>query len=238
MVANRPWPRIGPAVGLRLFSMGLFGVFLYNLCFFTGLRTVPAGRGALIVSLQPAVVFLFTALFWRERITSPRLIGLALSLFGAMLVLAQGNPAALFQSGVSTGDLWVLGCVFCWVAYTLIGRGVTARLPAGPATAYSTWFGTALLAIVVAFDPAAAPAWTPSVWLSIAFLGLAGTSLGFLMYVQGLGQVGPSRASIFLNLVPVFGVVFSAVFLGEALGVATLLGGALVILGVRLLNRG
>jgi drug/metabolite transporter (DMT)-like permease len=224
-------------VGLRLFSMGLFGVFLYNLCFFNGLRTVPAGRGALIVSLQPAVVFLFTALFWGERASPARLVGLALSLLGAILVLAQGNPAVLLQSGIGTGDLWVLGCVFCWVAYTLIGRTVTAELPAGPATAYSTWFGTILLGLVVTFETTPSPAWTPAVWLSIAFLGLAGTSLGFLMYVQGLGKVGASRASIFLNLVPVFGVVFSAVFLGEALGIATLVGGALVILGVRLLNR-
>jgi drug/metabolite transporter (DMT)-like permease len=73
--------------------------------------------------------------------------------------------------------------------------------------------------------------------LATIFLGLMGTTAAFLLFLKGIGQIGASRASIFVNLVPVFGVLFSAVILGETPGAAALFGGALVIAGVRLLNR-
>jgi drug/metabolite transporter (DMT)-like permease len=64
-----------------------------------------------------------------------------------------------------------------------------------------------------------------------------GTTAAFMLFLKGIGQIGASRASIFINLVPVFGVLFSALILAENPGAGALLGGALVITGVRLLNR-
>jgi drug/metabolite transporter (DMT)-like permease len=237
MMLYRPWPGFNLATGLRLLAMGFFGVLLYNLCFFTGLRTVPAGRASLMAALQPSVVFLFSAVVWGERITPLKIAGLIVSLFGAFLVLSQADPERLFQSGINTGDLWVLGCVVSWVAYTLIGRTLAGRIPVVAATAYSTWMGTALLAAFGAFQPAASAVWSSRVWLATVFLGVFGTAIAFLFYLQGLRQIGASRASIFVNLVPVFGVLFSTVLLGESLSGPTLAGGACVVLGVRLLNR-
>jgi drug/metabolite transporter (DMT)-like permease len=237
MLVNRPWPGINRELAWKLAAMGFFGVFLYNLCFFTGLRTVPAGRASLMASLQPSVVFLFSAVVWGERATGLKLTGLGISFFGALLVLSQGDPRRLFTQGVNTGDLWVLGCVLSWVAYTLLGRTVSGRVSSGAATAYSTWFGTALLAAVVFVQPVPMQPWSWTSWMSAVFLGLGGTTVGFLLFLRGLAQIGASRTSIFINLVPVFGVLFSALLLGESLGGATLLGGAFVIAGVRLLNR-
>jgi drug/metabolite transporter (DMT)-like permease len=237
MLVNRPWPRITRELAWRLAAMGFVGVFLYNLCFFTGLRTVPAGRASLMASLQPSVVFLFSAVVWGERVTGMKLTGLSISFFGALLVLSQGDPRRLFNEGVNTGDLWVLGCVLSWVGYTLLGRTISGRMAAGAATAYSTWFGTALLAAVAFGQPVEAQTWSWMSWMAAAFLGLGGTTIAFLLFLKGLAQIGASRTSIFINLVPVFGVLFSSLLLGESLGGATLLGGAFVIAGVRLLNR-
>jgi drug/metabolite transporter (DMT)-like permease len=187
--------------------------------------------------LQPSVIFLFAAVVWGERATRLKIGGLAISLFGAFLVLSQADPKRLFQTGVNTGDLWVFGCVISWVAYTLIGRTMAGRLSVVAATAYSTWMGTALLLAFGALQPAASAVWSSRVWLATVFLGIFGTAIAFLFYLQGLRQIGASRASIFVNLVPVFGVIFSSVVLGESLSGATLAGGACVIVGVRMLNR-
>jgi drug/metabolite transporter (DMT)-like permease len=73
--------------------------------------------------------------------------------------------------------------------------------------------------------------------LATVFLGVLGTTVAFLLFLKGIGQIGASRASIFVNLVPVFGVLFSALILREPPGASALFGGALVIAGVRLLNR-
>ncbi|MDX2151562.1 MAG: DMT family transporter [Bryobacteraceae bacterium] len=238
MLFNRPWPRLTPRLAWKLGAMGFTGVFLYNVCFFTGLKTVPAGRGSLMAALQPSVVFLFSALVWGETIRPWKIAGLALSFFGATLVLSQGDYPKLFAGGLNTGDLWILGCVVSWVSYTLIGRLLTGKLPAVASTAYSTWLGTVPLAILVFVQPYAPLAtFSTKAWLASAFLGLLGTSLAFLLFLQGVGHIGPARASIFINLVPVFGVLFSSLILQESLSAATLAGGALTIAGVRLLNR-
>lgn len=233
---QRPWPGVTAAQALRLALMGFFGVFLYNICFFIGLQTVPAGRASLIASMQPMFVFLFAAVVWKEAITGLKVVGLAVSLAGAVLVLAQGTPARLFTDGVNTGDLWILGCAASWVTYTLLGRTVMGQVPAVAATAYSTWIGTAMLVLFAATQPLSAP-WSGKVWLSAAFLGLGGTTLAFLLYLRGIRHIGPSRASIFINFVPVFGMALSSLFLGERISGYTLAGGILVIAGVRMLNR-
>jgi drug/metabolite transporter (DMT)-like permease len=114
---------------------------------------------------------------------------------------------------------------------------MAGHLTAGPATAYSTWAGTAMLFVPLLLLPQAETAWTARAILATVFLGLLGTSVAFLLFLKGIGQIGASRASIFVNLVPVFGVVFSAAILREMPGASALFGGALVIAGVRLLNR-
>lgn len=237
MLANRPWPRISAQAAPRLFAMGFFGVFVYNVCFFTGLRTVPAGRASLMAALQPSIVFLFSAIVWGERVTPVRVAGLCVSFTGALVVLSGGDPRRLFTSGFNSGDLLVLGCVLSWAAYTLLGRTVAGHMGAGAITAYSTWAGTALLVLLYFGQPAAATSWSLQAILATVFLGLFGTTLAFLLFLKGIGQIGASRASIFVNLVPVFGVMFSAAILGEMPGVSAVFGGALVIAGVRLLNR-
>jgi len=194
----RPWPALTAGLFGRLAAMGLFGVFFYNICFFNGLQTVPAGRASMVASMQPMFVFLFSALVWGEKVTPLKVTGLLVSLSGAVL---------------------------------------TGKIPAVAATAYSTWLGTTALVAYAALQPPPAAPWSPKVWLAAAFLGWGGTTAAFLLYLKGIGQIGPSRASIFINLVPVFGVILSSVFLGEAVSGATLLGGAVVIVGVRLLNR-
>jgi drug/metabolite transporter (DMT)-like permease len=238
MLFRREWPRVSRDVALKLTAMGFFGVFLYNLCFFNGLRTVPAGRASLIASFQPSMVFLFSAIVWGERVSAMKIAGLVISLTGAMLVLSQGDFVRLFEAGLNTGDIWVLGCMLSWVAYTLLGRTVMGRVSAIAGTAYSTWLGTGLILGLALMEPPQPAVWTPGVWIASAFLGICGSALAFLLYLQSIGQVGASRASIFINLVPVFGVFFSAVLLRESIGFTMLAGGAIVIGGVRLLNRG
>lgn len=218
--------------------MGFLGVLVYNICFFTGLKTVPSGRASLMASLQPSVVFLFSVAVWREKPTPKKISGLLLSFVGAVLVLTQGDPLRLFRNGLGAGDYWILGTVVSWVGYTLLGRGVSARMDALPATAYGIWIGTLMLAAYAIAGQTPLPDLaSPGFWIVSAYLGLFGTTLAFLFYLQGIAKIGPARASIFINLVPVFSVLVSALYWGEAVTLPTVLGAALALSGVALLNR-
>ena len=74
-------------------------------------------------------------------------------------------------------------------------------------------------------------------WAGIAFLGFFGTVLGFFWYYEGIKAIGPSRASVFINFVPVSGVFFGWLILGESINLSLLGGAALIIAGVYLTNR-
>jgi drug/metabolite transporter (DMT)-like permease len=74
-------------------------------------------------------------------------------------------------------------------------------------------------------------------WAAIIYLGAVGTVLGFIWYYEGIRAVGPSRTAVFTNLVPAFGVMLSAVLLGEDILASMLVGGAISVMGVTLTNR-
>jgi drug/metabolite transporter (DMT)-like permease len=99
--------------------------------------------------------------------------------------------------------------------------------------------GTALLVAVALFEaPWARIAALPAHgWAAIGYLAVFGTVIAFLWYLEGVRAIGGPRTSVFLNLVPVFGLVFGALLLGEPLLKSLLVGGAMVIAGVMLTNR-
>jgi drug/metabolite transporter (DMT)-like permease len=182
-------------------------------------------------------VYLLECLTERKRPAARPLLFIALSLGGAILVLTQGDPAK-FTGAATPGDWIVWGCVLSWVTYTLLSRKAVAQFPAAGVSVWSVLIGTAMVFAGDAVTSQAAWAEAPArVWWAAAYLGLGGTAIAFSLYLKGIRAVGPTRASIFINLVPVFGVLASVAAGRETLTGPTLAGGALVIAGVYGLNR-
>ena len=220
-------------------ALGVTGIFLYNLCFLYGLRSLAAGQAALVVALNPVMVTLAAAAWFGERLTPVKIVGSALALIGSLTVIGHGAPLAPLTGQVGSAELMIVGCAAFWALYTLIGRRATRTLSALVVTAYSTLFGWALLlALALADDPAVlVPDYAPLVWAAILFLALLGTTLGFTWFNQAVARIGAARASIFINLVPVAAVLQGAWLLDERLGLSVLAGGALVLLGVVLTQK-
>jgi len=219
--------------------LGLSGVFAYNFFFFAGLQQVPAGRASLIVALNPSMIALCAALLRQETLTQLRGLGIALSLGGAAIVIGRGNPLALFADGVGAGEALILGCVASWVIYTLVGKRVMQDLSPLVATTYACWVGTIALA-VGAIGEGFLQKWqqvAPAAWWGVLYLGILGTAIGFVWYYEGIQRIGSARASIFINLVPVFAIALAALFLDEPISLSLIAGGCLVISGVYLTNR-
>lgn len=227
---NREW---GALAGLAL-----TGITLYNLCFFYGLKYIPAGRGALVVALNPVAVALLAWFVGKERMTPRKGLGIFLALAGCLAVIGNGDPFALLHGAVGTGEWLILGCVAFWTAYTFIGRRATTRLSPLAATLYACLIGASLLACISLLQGGAAPlSWSSRVWASIVFLAIGGTALGFTWFADGVKHLGAARASAFINLVPVFAVLQGAWLLGELPGLAVLAGGLLVLAGVWLTSQ-
>ena len=110
---------------LLVFLSGMTGVFLYNVFFLTGLQTVQAGRASVIVASNPVLISLFAALLFRgERMTPRKILGVALSVCGAVFVITRGHPEEILQGAAGRGEMFIFGCVASWVSYSLIGKVV------------------------------------------------------------------------------------------------------------------
>ena len=137
------------------------------------------------------------------------------------------------------GELMMLGAVLSWATYTLISRKALETLSPIIATTYGTLWGFVFLSIGAIGDFKDID-WLLldwRVWTSVIYLGAFGTVLAFIWYYQGIQAVGPSRTAIFTNLVPAFGVLFSALLLGEPILISMIVGGLIAVLGVSLVNK-
>ena len=131
-----PLPQTGREWGV-VCGLGFFGIFLYSLCFFFGLQRIPAGRGALVVALNPAVIVITAWLIGKERMTPRKAIGSLIAFAGCLTVIGNGDPLALFQGSVGLGEWLIVGCVLSWTAYTFIGWQATHRFSPLATTLYA-----------------------------------------------------------------------------------------------------
>ncbi len=227
-----PRPQNGREWGV-VTGLAITGIFLYALCFFYGLKHISAGRGALVVALTPVVVALAAWFLGQERMTPVKLAGVAIAMLGCLTVIGKGNPLALLHGAVGIGEWLILGCVLCWTAYTFIGRRATKTLSPLAATLWASLIGSLLIGITALLQGGSdLMAWSWQVWASVVFLAVGGTALAFTWFADGVKRLGAARASVFVNLVPVFAVLQAAVLLDERLALPVLGGGLLVIAGV------
>lgn len=222
-----------------LLILGLSGVFAYNAFFFRGLQLIEAGRAAVIIANNPIIIAIFAAIFFGEKLNLLKTIGIILSICGAIVVITQGDPASLLRNGIGIGDLYILGCVGCWVTYSLVGRSAMRGLSPLVAVTYSALIGTLLLFPAAWLEglPKQIADYSLTAWLSLFYLGLCGTVLGFVWYYQGIQKIGSTRAGQFINFVPISAIILSAWLLDEPLTTSLLLGVLLVSSGVYLTNR-
>lgn len=235
-------PRLNRQQLLATFALGVTGIFVYNICFFAALSRMPAGRTALFVALNPIVTALALALFFRERLSRRKWLGIVIAFIGAAVIITRGDLPGAFHDlsqSIGVGELLMFCGISGWAAYTIIGRHALKGLSPIAATSYAALWGLLLLSCGAVFEIPALDLgqFTWQVVASIAYLGAFGTVIGFVWYYEGVKAIGPARTAVFNNLVPVFGIALSALLLHEPILISMVLGGLLVIAGVTLTNR-
>lgn len=226
---------------LGLAAAALTGVFGYSSFFMLSLQLVPAGKAAIVVTLNPGATLLLAAILFREHLNPAILAGMVLSAVGAYIAIGGGGSQT--GTGVGIGELLLLGCVACWVAYTLIGRLVLKGVDALTTTTVTTVIG-ALMLLLTSLIVEGTPAWEKlgqapaSAWGSLLALAFGATAIAYAWYFEGVKALGAGAASGYIALVPVFGVLFSSLWLGEATPANLFIGAALAISGMTLMHVG
>ncbi len=234
-------PRLNSRQLFYVLLLGLSGVTLYNLFFFSGLKTVEAGRGALIITSNPVWIALGSAWLFRQRFDSLNLLGFLLCVTGVTIVITRGQPSSLLQGEIGGGELALLGCTLAWAAYTLIGKkqmNSPLQLPPLVLVTYSCVAGSAILLAWNLWSGQAITATVSVSWvLSVLYLSVLGTVAAFIWYFQAVRDIGAAQASAFIFLVPVSAIVFGTLLFHEPLTQSLLTGSVLIMGGVALVNR-
>lgn len=238
------WRRGGlPALGARQLA-GMTGcaflmVYANQILFAQGLLRSTATNGALIMALSPLVSGFTAALVFRERFTPRRMLGVALGFAGVAAVVLSHPGAGLSRAGI--GDLMLALAV---VSFAVGGAGVQ-RLARQIDPLSISWviymIGTGMLVVhtVLGSSPLGTAQLFPGVWpwVLVLFSGVAATAAGNLIWNRAISIIGVARTAVFLYWVPVFGVAFAALLLGEVLTWWHLLGFAAVMTGTYLGTR-
>jgi drug/metabolite transporter (DMT)-like permease len=215
--------------------LGFTGIAAYQAFFLIGLERTPASDGSILV---PGLIpVLTTLLAWRvfgQRPTRAVALGFAIAIVGLVIVV---DPAGAVSSRRLIGDLILVGASVAWAIYTILGRIALRRLDAYAATTYASVAGALMLA------PFSVTGWGKLVhagagtWFAILYLAPLGTVLAFVLYYDGVRTLGAARAAAYTLLVPVFGVSSSILVLGEPLRAGLAVGGAIVLVGLWLVQR-
>lgn len=223
---------------------GAVGVFGYAAFFLSGLQHLPASKATLLIVLSPPLTLLLAAWLFKEKLNRTIVLGMALAVTGAIIVITHGNPLALLRgTALGRGEWLILGCVACWVAYTLMGRKVLAGVDSLAITAVTSALGAVmLLASSMVFEgPQGVQRMLeagPYPWFALVFLALGSTALAYAWFFSGMKALGAGAASGYITLVPVVGVIASALLLREEIEASTIIGGLVAVTGTALMNRG
>jgi drug/metabolite transporter (DMT)-like permease len=219
---GRDWP--------WLLGMALTGVFAFPVLLYLSLRFTTASNASLINGAGPLMTAVLAALILRQRLQGRQALGAVISLGGVFLIIGGGLMMA--GPALNVGDLLMLGNVVLWSLYSVLARIVTRVRSVISATAFSTWLALPFLYPAMLTEwQSAPPALTPELVLTLLYIGVFPAFIAFLAWNEGVRRAGPSGAMAFYNMLPVYGALLGALFLGETLGTGQITGGALVIGG-------
>jgi drug/metabolite transporter (DMT)-like permease len=233
-------PRLARGVWANLALMGFVGVFVHQLLQSYALTLTTAVRTGWLIGLIPIWSALIAAVFRREPMGGTRVPGLMLGFAGALLVVTRGRlaPGLLALPG-TRGDLLILASTLNWAIYTNLGHGTLRRIGSLRATAGAMLIGWLMLGVPFTL----AHGWRELARLSpvgigaVAFLGLGCSGLAYLLWYGALERVETARVAAFLYLEPLVTLAAAVAWLGEPVGVMTVIGGLTVLAGVALVQR-
>ncbi len=223
---------------LPIALLGVIGFGCYQILWPVALQSIPAGDSALLIATTPVLTALLAAATGADAPNPAKLTGAVISFVGVGMVIAAGQRLDL---GVSlVGDLLTIAAASCWAIYTVFGARILRRHSPLVATTWAIVAGTIFIAPLGIAQLASADLSRVGlpVGLAVVYAGTLAAGFANVIVFHGLKLLGPTRVTALQSLVPALAVVLAAVFLGETIRPAQVMGGVVILGGVALLRRG
>lgn len=243
-------PIMGPAIWAhrhallplwpKLLITSLLGYTAFNTLMYTGAQYTSAINIGILQGSIPVFVLIGALLLYGTRIRLLQIVGVAVTIVGVLVVATRGDPAVITSLGFNIGDVWMIAACLFYAMYTVLLRD----RPEVPGLVFFTVLATIALVLalpLLVFETATgALSWPVSWkgWAIVAFVCVFPSLLSQVFFMRGVELVGPGRAGIFVNLVPIFAAGLAVVLLGEPFGWYHLGGLVLVLGGIFIAERG
>lgn len=213
---------------------GIVGMFGYHILFFTSLKYTTAINSSIIGAMNPIVTVLIASITLSQKIPPKQILGVLISFLGVVLTISGGRLDVLKNFDFNYGDLLMLLAVICWAAYGVFSKGKGSQIPPLQLTYYSFIVCNILLIPFVLYEkPWLFLAQIPlSAWIGVLYMSIFPSVIGYLFQQVAIKEIGPSRTSIFVNLIPVFSIILAVLILKEPLQPLKLLTAGIILIGV------
>lgn len=220
--------------------LGFLGISFHQWLQSNGLKTAQATTTAWIVSTSPAFIAILGWLWLKEKLTALQAFGIVLAMAGVLVVVSKGDLSSLaIGSFGSIGDFLILISAINWAVFSILSR---KGLQDHPSTMLTLWVMTIgwLITFAVFFagkNYIEIPSLDSRGWWALIYLGVLTTGLAYIAWFDALGQLPAAQTGAFLFVEPLASMVTAAIVLKETVTVASVIGGAVILLGIWLVNR-
>lgn len=222
-----------------VFALSLTGIVAFNSLAYVSVQYTTSINASLVNALSPALIMLLSLFVLNEKMSKVQFFGVVVSLSGVLWIVTKGSMHYLLSLAFNMGDMIMLFAVLAWSVYSVLMKASGADLPKT-----ATFFITILLGIIILVPLVVWETFTVrpqfelgfSQYISLLYIGIFPSILSFVLWNKALFAIGPSKASVFLNLIVLFASIFSILFLGEKIHLTQIIGGILIITGVMLVT--
>jgi drug/metabolite transporter (DMT)-like permease len=221
-----------------LLLMGVTGITLNNVLQFSGLQYSTVINCTLVSATTPALTAVLSAIFLQEQMNAVQWGGIIISFFGVLYLVAHGSMRVIMSLSFNYGDIMFFGSQICWAIYSILGRKVMVEISPVATTAWAGLAGAIMTGILALWNGSdMTTSITSAGILSMSYIVIGGGVLAMTWWNNGVKEVGPSQASIFINIMPLVGMILAVIFLGEHLGWREIIGAMWIIFGVYLTTQ-
>ena len=220
--------------------LGFLGITFHQWLQSNGLKTAQATTTAWIVSTSPAFIAILAWIILKEKLNSLQSFGIVLAMVGVLAVVSRGDLSTIAIGKFGTvGDFLILISSVNWAVFSIISR---RGLRDHPSTRLTFWVMTiGWLITSVAFFAGKSYTEIPQLdargWWAMIFLGIFTTGLAYIAWFDALSQLPAAQTGAFLFVEPLASMIFAVIILNEQITLASVLGGAVILIGLWLVNK-
>jgi drug/metabolite transporter (DMT)-like permease len=220
--------------------LGFLGITFHQWLQSNGLLTSQANTTAWIVATGPVFMALLGWLALKERLGWVKITGIVVAALGVLLVVTDGNLFSMMQGSFgTTGDFLILVSSVNWAVFSVLSRRGLEKHPATRMMFFVMvlgWIFTSILFFSAGGITEIAGLESDG-WYAVAFLGIFCSGLAYIAWYDALQALSTAQTGVFLYIEPLVAVVVAAIILSEPITWASLIGGAVILFGVWLVNR-